>query len=209
MKSIIKIIGRNFYKYQFIVLLILFVQTLSIFFESLYLKKFLDNFAQGSLRILPIFILTTVIRITINLINILILKRLNITIAETIPNYLVRKFLKSKWNNVYNNNPSDTQHLINNDANVILPLLVSYFPHLIVDLVTTITFTIYLATLNVLILPLVIMSLATSYLISARINGILKLESIEQRKHHVSKMDCLAMIHTNFSFIFANNLSKK
>lgn len=209
MKKIITIIGNHFYQYQLVIFSLLLILRLNIFFESFYLKLFLDEFATSKLSSLPVFVIFTISRIAISFLLIVAIIFINKKIYEVLSGFLVSKFLQSKWSNVYKKNHSDTQHLINNDVNAVLPLLLDFYPVLIIDLLSIIAFVAYLGSLSIFILPVVFISMLATSLISSRINTTLKAESIDQRKLFVQKNNYLSMIHNKFSFIFANRVAQK
>lgn len=209
MKKIIKIIGNHFYQYQLVIFSLLLILRLNIFFESYYLKLFLDEFATNNFSSLPVFAILTVSRLAISFMLIAAIIFINKKIYEVLSSFLVRKFLQSRWSNVYKKNHSDTQHLINNDVNAVLPLLLDFYPVLIIDLLSIIAFGAYLGSLSLFILPIVFISMLATSLISARINTTLKTESIDQRNLFVQKNNFLSMIHNKFSFIFANRFAQK
>lgn len=129
MKSVINVLGKKkFWIVQTFYFITFGLIALLKFYETLYLKYVIDayfgyNQSYKNLNFLLTYILIIIAGLFTNYFRILLIKVLNKKIYEDLSNKIVKRFLSLKWYDVYTSNAADTHKLINNDINILMPIL--------------------------------------------------------------------------------------
>lgn len=185
MKSVINVLGKKkFWIVQTFYFITFGLIALLKFYETLYLKYVIDayfgyNQSYKNLNFLLTYILIIIAGLFTNYFRILLINVLNKRIYEELSNKIVKKFLNLKWYDVYTSNAADTHKLINNDINILMPMLLSACIFL------------------------------TLFISSKKFDEVLKAQSRFQRESYIEKESFILNMFKGFKYIYANSLQNK
>ncbi|UTC62342.1 ABC transporter ATP-binding protein [Treponema sp. OMZ 787] len=185
MKSVINVLGKKkFWIVQTFYFITFGLIALLKFYETLYLKYVIDayfgyNQSYKNLNFLLTYILIIIAGLFTNYFRILLINVLNKRIYEELSNKIVKKFLNLKWYDVYTSNAADTHKLINNDINILMPMLLSACIFL------------------------------TLFISSKKFDEVLKAQSRLQRESYIEKESFILNMFKGFKYIYANSLQNK
>lgn len=215
MKSVINVLGKkNFWIVQTFYFISFSLIALLKFYETVYLKYVIDayfgyNQPYKNLNLLLTYILIIIAGLFINYFRILLIKVLNKKIYEDLSNKIVKRFLSLKWYDVYTSNAADTHKLINNDINILMPILFGFYPNLAVSFIFIIIYTIYLSVQNYFFILLSACVFLTLFITSKKFDEVLKAQSRFQRESYIEKESFILNMFKGFKYIYANSLQNK